>query len=68
MSYDLVIKRGRLVTATDTYVADLAIAGEQIAAIGRDLHGVNEIDANGLYVLPGAVDGHVHLTDPTYPP
>jgi dihydropyrimidinase len=68
MSYDLVIKHGRLVTSSDSYVADLAIAGEQIAAIGHDLHGPREIDAAGLYVLPGAVDGHVHLTDPTYPP
>ena len=38
-----------------------AIAGEQIAAIGSDLHGDQIIDAPGCYVLPGAVDNHVHL-------
>lgn len=68
MSYDLVIKHGLLISATDTFVADVAIAGQQIAAIGHDLRGRREIDARGLYVLPGAIDGHVHLTDPTYPP
>lgn len=68
MSYDLVVKHGLLISAADTVVADVAVAGEQIAAIGQDLHGRREVDARGLYVLPGAVDGHVHLTDPTYPP
>jgi dihydropyrimidinase len=68
MAYDLVIKNGLLITAHDSFVADLAIRGEQIAAIGQDLQGEREIDASGLYVLPGAIDGHVHLTDPTYPP
>lgn len=68
MTYDLVIKGGRLINAFDDYVADVAIAGEQIAAIGSDLTGQNVLDARGLYVLPGAIDGHVHLTDPTYPP
>jgi len=24
------------------------------------------IDANGLYILPGAIDGHVHMMDPGY--
>lgn len=68
MTYDLVVKSGLLVTANASYVSDLAITGERIAAIGADLAGKREIDARGLYVLPGAIDGHVHLTDPTYPP
>ncbi len=64
MSYDLVIKNGQLITANDTFNADIAIRGEQIAAIGHNLSGEREVDATGLYVLPGAIDGHVHLTDP----
>jgi dihydropyrimidinase len=61
LSFDLVIKGGRLVTAHDDYLADVAVRGEQIAAIGCDLSGGVEIDAAGLYVLPGAIDGHVHM-------
>ncbi|MGH2521444.1 MAG: dihydropyrimidinase [Anaerolineales bacterium] len=68
MAYDLVIKNGTLITAHETSTADVGIVGERIAAIGAGLSGEREIDARGLYVLPGAIDGHVHLTDPTYPP
>jgi dihydropyrimidinase len=65
MPYDLVIRNGLLITANTTYRADLAISGERIAAIGEGLSGLRTLDATGLYVLPGAIDGHVHLTDPT---
>lgn len=68
MTYDLVIKHGQLITASESFVADVAISGERIIAIAADLTGQREIDARGLYVLPGAIDGHVHLTDSTYPP
>lgn len=62
MSYDLVIRRGRVITATHELTADVAVAGEKIAAIGHGLTGRRTLDADGLYVLPGAVDGHVHLS------
>jgi dihydropyrimidinase len=68
LSYDLVVRGGRVVTAEHTGVADVAVSGERIAAVGSGLRGAVELDARGLYVLPGAVDGHVHLDDPTFPP
>ena len=68
MSYDLVVRGGLVVTAEQAVVADIAVAGERIAAIGSDLRGAVELDARGLYVVPGAIDGHVHLNDPTFPP
>ena len=68
MSYDLVVKGGLVVTSTETLRADVATAGERIAAIGSDLEGARSLDASGLLVIPGAVDGHVHLTDLTFPP
>jgi dihydropyrimidinase len=68
LSYDLVVRGGLVVTAEQAVVADVAVVGERIAAIGHDLGGAVELDARGLYVIPGAVDGHVHLTDPTFPP
>ena len=42
------------------------VADGLIAALGPELAGpaTEEIDADGLYVLPGAVDAHVHLNEP----
>ncbi|HET6946027.1 MAG TPA: dihydropyrimidinase [Gaiellaceae bacterium] len=66
--YDLVVKNGLVVTAEQASIADVAVAGERIAAVGRGLGGAVELDAIGCYVIPGAVDGHVHFDDPTFPP
>ena len=63
-AYDLVIRHGTVVTATAVYPTDVAINGQQIAAIGHGLRGRREIDASGQYVIPGAIDGHVHLDMP----
>src|SRR6187455_1614718 len=61
-TYDLVIRGGTLATASDTFEADLAISGESIAAVGRDLAaGRREIDARGKLVLPGGIDSHCHI-------
>jgi dihydropyrimidinase len=61
VTYDLVVRGGRVVTAHEEFVADIAVTGETIAAIGSGLRGTREIDATGLLVLPGAIDGHVHM-------
>lgn len=63
---DLVIKNGTIITASETYRADLAVRDEKIVAIGRDIHddGAEVIDASGKFVLPGAIDAHVHLETP----
>ena len=62
--YDLIIRNGVLITDGGTFPADLAIQGETIAAIGRDLEGAQTLDAAGCYVIPGAIDEHVHLQMP----
>jgi dihydropyrimidinase len=59
--HDLVIRGGLLVGAEGEVRADVAVQGERIASVGVGLRGRREIDADGLYVLPGAVDGHVHM-------
>ena len=64
--FDMVIRGGTLATAADVYVADLGIRAGRIAAIGGALgRGSQEIDARGHYVLPGGVDAHCHLDQPT---
>jgi dihydropyrimidinase len=60
--YDLVLRGGTVATASAIFPADVAIEGETIAAVGRDLpRGANEIDARGKLVLPGGVDSHAHI-------
>jgi dihydropyrimidinase len=59
--FDLAIRGGTVVTATDTFRADVGIRGGRIAAVGENLRGAKEIDADGLLVLPGGVDTHCHL-------
>jgi dihydropyrimidinase len=63
---DLIIKNGTIVTAIDTYQADIGVADGTIAQIGRDLGhaGARIVDATGRYVFPGGVDTHVHLDTP----
>lgn len=64
-THDLVIRNGVIVTSSEMQSADLAISNGRIAAIGHGLApGVEEVDANGLWLLPGGVDSHVHLDQP----
>jgi len=65
MEFDLVIQNGSLVTAADTFQADIGIQAGKITAIGSGLTGAEIVDARGLLVLPGAIDPHVHLEMPT---
>jgi dihydropyrimidinase len=58
---DCVVKNGTVVTPDGVVDADIAIAGEKVAAIGAGLEGEQVVDARGHYVLPGGVDAHVHL-------
>ena len=60
--FDLVIRGGTVVTATDTVEADVGISGETVAAVGRGLDaGRREIDARSRLVMPGGVDSHAHI-------
>jgi dihydropyrimidinase len=62
----LLIKNGRIITATDDYTADILVEGETISAIGKDLNekASRVIDAAGMLVFPGGIDPHVHLDMP----
>ena len=61
-----IIKNGIIVTATDTYRADVGIENGVITGIGTDLstQGAEVIDAKGCYVFPGGIDPHTHLDMP----
>lgn len=57
------IKNGTIITAADTYRADILVKNGRVSEIGREISKIaNEIiDATGKWVLPGAVDAHTHL-------
>jgi dihydropyrimidinase len=62
----ILIKNGRVITASEDHIADILTEGEQIIAIGKDLPAGNArvIDATGKLVFPGGIDPHVHLDMP----
>lgn len=64
----ILIKNGTLITASETYQADILIEDEKISLIGTALtHPDAEIiDATGKLILPGGVDAHVHLDLPMF--
>jgi dihydropyrimidinase len=62
------IKNGSLITAFETFEADLLIEDEKISLIGKDLHHPSSevIDATGKFIMPGGIDPHVHLDLPMF--
>ena len=68
MNFVTTIRGGTLVTAEDgEQRIDLGIDAEgRVAAIESELPpGTEDIDATGLYVLPGGVDSHCHIEQKT---
>ncbi len=61
------IRGGTVVTASETFVADVYVADGRVRAIGTEvgLPADVEIAAEGCLVLPGGVDPHVHLDFPS---
>ena len=64
----ILIKGGRVVTPSSITIADLLIGNngkiEKIGNIASSLVKGKVLDATGLFVLPGAIDAHVHFRDP----
>lgn len=66
---DLVLRNGHLVSVQSGEIienSDVAISGERIAYVGPDAsHTVGEgtevIDIAGKYLVPGLLDGHMHI-------
>jgi dihydropyrimidinase len=60
------VRNGRVVTASESYEADLYVDGGKIALVGQGLSlpADTVIDASGCLVLPGGIDVHTHLDLP----
>jgi len=62
----LLIENGTIVTASETFSADVLVEGEVIVQIGEQLISpdAEKIDASGKYILPGGIDPHTHFDLP----
>src|SRR5688572_16430728 len=62
------IRNGTLITASETFEADILVEDEKISLIGKDLKhpDAEVIDATGKLIMPGGIDPHVHLDLPMF--
>lgn len=62
------VQSGTIITANESYQADILVEGEKIAAVGKNLNppGVEVINARGKLVLPGGIDPHTHFALPMF--
>ena len=62
---DLLIRGGTVLTPEGRRRLDVGVAGDRIVHLGSDSPSSRRtVDAQGLLVLPGGIDTHVHLMDP----
>jgi dihydropyrimidinase len=63
-----ILKSGTLITASETFQADILIEGEKIVSIGDyiDFPGAQVVDATGKLIMPGGIDPHTHLDLPMF--
>ncbi len=64
----LLFRGGTLVTAAESFEADVLVVGERIAAVGRDLTAPDAqvVDVRGKLLLPGGIDPHTHFDLPMF--
>ncbi|MGV2068543.1 dihydropyrimidinase [Agrobacterium sp. 22-226-1] len=63
---DLIVRNGTIATASDVFRADIGIRNGRIVQIAERIDGDGKVvDAEGKYVLPGGIDSHVHISQPS---
>ncbi|WP_150297345.1 dihydropyrimidinase [Salipiger aestuarii] len=67
MTLDLVIRGARVVSGSSVATCDIGVLGGRIATLGTGLTGDQVIDAAGLIAMPGGIDSHVHIAQPSGP-
>lgn len=65
---DTAIRNATIITAGDRFIAQIGIRHGRVTALAEDVGpAAEEIDATGLWVMPGGIDAHVHLEQPQGP-
>src|SRR4029079_7779359 len=68
--FDLVVRGGTVVGAGQTRRLDIGIRDGRFAAVAEpdtlEASATEVLDATGLHVLPGVIDGHVHFREPGF--
>jgi dihydroorotase len=64
-----IIRNACIVNEGNSIVADILISNKRIEKINRsinlaDVGSIKEINAEGLYLLPGVIDDQVHFREP----
>lgn len=66
--YDLVVRGGEVATGAGTTRCDIGVRGGRIVALAERIDGPGpSVSAEGLLVLPGGVDSHCHIEEPSPP-
>src|ERR1700756_29183 len=67
-SFDTIIRGGTVVTGAAPVQCDIGVRDGRITALGEDLGNAERIvDAKNRIVLPGGIDSHVHISQPSGP-
>ena len=64
MAEDFVIRGARVFLPDGSRTLDVVVSGSKIAGIGEDLTAPEVVEAEGMLLLPGAIDPHVHYNEP----
>lgn len=64
---DLLIKNAKICTASDIFNAEIGIKDQKIVQLQNNITSESKLtyDAKNKFVLPGGVDGHCHISQPT---
>lgn len=66
-TYDLIIRNGKIVTNEAVFDGEVAVKDGKIVEVSKSQltsDAAKVIDANGLHVMPGVIDTHVHFNEP----
>jgi dihydropyrimidinase len=66
-TFDRVVSGGQVMAGADLVTCDIGISNGIIAALGHNLQGKDTLDAKGKIVVPGGIDSHVHISQPSGP-
>ena len=66
--FETIVRGGTVVAGADVVSCEIGIRAGRIVALGEDLGAADRIvDARGRIVMPGGIDSHVHIAQPSGP-